>query len=171
MNAQDVHRRLREVSEQDEKGLAQLAGEIAEQCRRPAHVAVEEWVRGQNPSGCAFLCAQLKELAIAEMLQNIDAAPVGAAAQMLEQIVQQQMLFREFFLVVLEPLLKPIDTSTPAYLLTRRLVEPLPEEAEQFSTEEQFRGFSEKQRHEEIDRWIDSQTWKLIFPDPSPPPA
>lgn len=170
MTAQDVHRRLRELKEQDQEGLSQMAAEIAEQCRRPAHAAVEEWVRGRNTSGCAFLCAQLKELAVAELLQNVDVAPVGAAAQMLEQIVEQQILFREFLLVVLEPLLKSDDTSTPAYLLARRVVLPLPEDADQFSGPEQFRGLDEKKRHEEIARWIDSETWKRIFPPPLPAP-
>lgn len=163
MTSQDVYRRIYALAETDAEGLLTLAAEIAAPGRDAAQTVVDAWLGGGPPVACAFVCSQLRELACGELLRRAASAPPpGVRAQMLEQVVAQHLLFREYLLATLEP------TSAAAYLLIRRMVMPLPEEAEQFSSSEaQFLALGDLPRQEEMDRWAQSRSWKSLFVEPS----
>ena len=180
MTEQDLFLRLHELSESDTDGLRKLAEEIGIVCREPARTILTEWAGGppDRQIPCAFICAQLKELAVAEMLLQTDPAAPASRVHLMEMVVTQQLAFRELMLTALEPLLKDLSpagttasgdevrTCDAAYLLARKMVRPRASEAEQFSAEDEFTARKEIQRDDEIDQWLLSETWKEIFPDP-----
>jgi hypothetical protein len=143
-------------------------------------ILLAEWVSGppQRQTPCAFICAHLKELAIAEMLRNADVVAPIMRVHLMEMVVTQQLAFRESMLTALEPLLQDLtpagNTAIPgelricdtAYLLARKLVPVKTGEAEHFAAEDQFTALEPDQRNAEIDKWVLSETWNEIFPEP-----
>ena len=161
----DLNRRLDALVESDADAVQALADEVAEAGREIVRTVVDAWAEGLQPTACAFVCTHLQELACAELLLRSTVTPApGVRAQMLEQVVSQHLLFREYLLATLEP------TSTAAYLLIRRLVRPLPEEADQFSrSEAEFIGLGPIEGEAELTRWAESRTWTSLFVQPPPP--
>jgi len=180
MTEQDLFLRLHELSESDADGLRKLAEEIGILCREPARTVLTEWVGGppDRQIPCAFICSQLKELAVVEMLRQTDSAAPALRVHLMEMVVTQQLVFRELMLTALEPLLRDMTptgttgltgdlrTCDAAYLLVRKIARPSASEADQFSNEDQFKALGQIQRENEIDQWLLSETWKEIFPDP-----
>lgn len=160
-----LYQRLDALVETDAEAVQTLADEVAAAARETVRTVVDAWLQGLRPDACAFVCTHLGELACSELLHRAAVAPApGVRAQMLEQMVAQHLLFREYLLVMLEP------TSAAAYLLIRRLVRPLPEEADQFSrSEAQFMELDALERDDEMMRWAESQTWTSLFVQPPPP--
>jgi hypothetical protein len=180
MTEPEIFRRLNELAEADADGLRKLAEEIDLICREPARTVLAEWIGGpparQTP--CAFVCSNLKELAIGEMLGRAQSVTAALRVQLMDMVVTQQLAFREIMLTVLEPLLQDftrIAAAGPAgeqracdaaYLLVRKIVPLSAAEAAQFATESQFTALEENQRNREIDEWLISERWKMIFPEP-----
>jgi hypothetical protein len=175
MTAQDTLQRLHDLSESDADGLRSLAGEIASECRGAARTVLETWVNGpgDHEITCAFVCSELKELAVHEMLLRADSVEPARRVHLMEMVVDQQLAFRELTLTVLGPLLKDRSSAGPelrtcdaAYLLVRRIVPLNAAGAAQFSAESGFMALGEDQRDGEIGRWTESEAWKAIFPAP-----
>ena len=174
MTEQDVLRRLVELKETDPDGVRLLAAEIDAQCRGPARAVLDTWGNGapDRDIPCAFVCSELKELAVDEMLRRADAVAPARRVLFMEMVVAQQGAFRELTLTVLEPLLKDkspagaeLRTCEAAYLLIRRMVTLRGAEAAEFSSEGSFVALSPDQREREIRRWTNSAAWKAIFPN------
>ena len=181
MNEQDISRRLHVLSESDVDGLQRLADEIGLQCRGPAATVLTEWISGppDRHTPCAFVCSELKELAVAEMLCQTDSVAPALRVHLMDMVTTQQLAFRELILTVLEPLLQDLTTAgttgsdddelrtcDAAYLLVRNIVPLSAAEAGQVSAENKFTALGQNQRDHEIDEWLLSETWKGIFPDP-----
>ena len=180
MTESEIFRRLNELAEADADGLQKFAAEIDLICREPTQTVLTEWLAGpparQTP--CAFVCSNLKELAVGEMLGRAGSVAPTLRVQLMDMVATQQLAFRELMLIALEPLLQdftPIESTSStgeqrtcdaAYLLVRKLVRLSAAEAGQFSTEDQFNLFEENQRDREIDEWLKSESWKMIFPEP-----
>jgi hypothetical protein len=180
MTEAEIFRRLNELAEADADGLRKLAEEIDLICREPARTVLAEWIGGpperQTPG--AFVCSNLKELAVGEMLGRAQSVTPALRVQLMDMVVTQQLAFRETILTVLEPLLQdftPIASTSAtgeqrtcdaAYLLVRKIVPLSAAEAAQFATENQFAALEEIQRNCEIDEWLKSERWKMIFPEP-----
>lgn len=177
MTEPEIFRRLYDLSESDAEGLGKLSQEIGLQCREPVKILLAEWVAGppQRETPCAFICAHLKELALAEMLRNADVVAPVMRVHLMEMVVTQQLAFRELILTALEPLLQDLTPARntaasrelrnrdTAYLLVRKLVPVKAGEAEHFSAEGQFTALEPDRRDAEIDEWVLSETWKEIF--------
>ncbi|MEW5977112.1 MAG: hypothetical protein AB1898_15025 [Acidobacteriota bacterium] len=179
MTEHEIYFRLHDLLPSDAAGLTRLASDVAQECREPSRTVLEVWKDAPDRGiVCAFTCAHLEELAFEEALSNADSVSPVLRAQFMETVVNQQLTFRELLLTVLEPLLKDQDlaewptpagstrTSEAAYFLVRRIVMPGPDEASHFSTEEDFLRLDARGRAAEIKRWLCSQTWKRIFPEP-----
>ena len=173
MTEQDVVRRLRELSDADAEGLWRLAGDIGTHCRGGAGVVLDAWLNGppDRQMPCAFICSNLKELPVHELLARADAVAAERRVHFLDMAVAQQLAAREQILTTLEPLLKDQSsaggtyrTCDAAYLLIRRLVRLGPGEAAEFSTESQFMSLGRYERGKEIQRFKNSAAWKAIFP-------
>lgn len=180
MTEQDIFRRLNELSESDADGLRKLAEDIGTICRAPAKTVLTEWVGGppDRQIPCAFICSQLKELAVSEMLRQTDSVAPALRVHLMEMVVTQQIAFRELMLTALEPLLRDLTpagttasgdevrTCDAAYLLVRKIVRLKASESGRFSAKDQFEALGPIQRDSEIDQWLMSETWKEIFPNP-----
>lgn len=180
MTEQEVFRRLNELSHSDADGLRKLADEIALQCREPAVTVLTEWVGGppSRKTPCAFVCSNLKELALGEMLGRADSTAPALRVQMMEMVATQQFAFRELMLTALEPLLQDLTpagstasgtelrTCDAAYLLVRKIVRRSGAGASQAFIESEFTALTEIEKDEEIERWLQSATWKELFPEP-----
>src|SRR5258706_8461890 len=180
MTESEIFRRLNDLAEADADGLQKLAEEIDLICREPARTVLAEWLGGPpaRETPCAFVCSNLKELAIGEMLGRAESVAPALRVQLMDTAVTQQLAFRELMLTALEPLLQdvtPIESTTSigeqrtcdaAYLLVRKLVRLSAADAGQFATEDQFNLLEESQRDREIDEWLKSESWKMIFPEP-----
>jgi hypothetical protein len=180
MTEADIFRRLNELAEADTDGLQKLAAEIDLICREPARTVLAEWIGGaparQTP--CAFVCSNLKELAVGEMLGRTESVAPALRVQLMDMVATQQLVFRELLLTALEPLLEDLTpagttdsagelrTCDAAYLMVRKIVRLSDSEARQFSAENQFTTLAESERDREIDQWMSSESWKSIFPDP-----
>ena len=124
------------------------------------------------------MCADLKELAVAEMLRQTDSVAPALRVHLMDMVVTQQLVFRELMLTALEPVLKDLTpagttasgdelrTCDATYLLVRKIVRLSASEAGQFSTQDQFEALGQLERDSEIDQWLLSETWKEIFPNP-----
>jgi hypothetical protein len=129
-------------------------------------MVLDAWAQGASSTACAFVCTKLHELAYHEMLQRAEKTPDPALrVQLLDMVVSQQLLFREYLLAVLHP-----DTPQ-AYVLIRRLVDPLESEAEKFSSEGEFLALDDHRQRGEMRRWADSETWRSLFEEPIEPRA
>lgn len=180
MTPGDIFDRIYNLSESDANGLGKLAHEVGLQCREPAKTVLAEWIGGppQRQTPSAFICTQLKELAVGEMLSHTDSAAPPLRVQLMEMVVTQQLTFRELMLTALEPLLEDVSsggttdsdadlrTCDVAYLIVRKIVRVRANEAENFSAEEQFKALAPNERDIEIEKWLISGTWKEIFPEP-----
>jgi hypothetical protein len=180
MTEDEILRGLYELSESDTEGLGKLAHEIGLQGREPASTVLTEWISGpaRRQTLCALICSHLKELAVAEMLRQTDSVAPELRVHLMEMVVTQQLEFRELILTALEPLLQDLTTAgtsdsvgdlrtcDTAYLLVRKLVRVRDLEAKKFSAENQFTALEPDQKDIEIDRWLLSDTWKEIFPEP-----
>ena len=180
MTEPEIFRRLNELVEADGDGLRKFAEEINVFCREPVRTVLTEWLAGpparQTP--CAFVCSNLKELAVGEMLGRAESVAPALRVQLMDMVATQQLAFRELMLIALEPLLQdftPIEstgstgeqrTCDAAYLLVRKLVRLSAADAGQFSTKDRFNLLEEDQRDHEIDEWLKSESWKMIFPEP-----
>src|SRR5512132_3130228 len=106
MTEPEIFRRLNELAEADVDGIRKFAEEINLICREPARTVLAEWIGGpparQTP--CAFVCSNLKELAIGEMLGCAPSVNPALSVQLMDLVVTQQVVFRELLLTVLEPL-------------------------------------------------------------------
>jgi len=179
MTEQDVIRRLSEISESDAEGLQRLAEEIGAYCRAPARTVLAEWTGGppDRQPLCAFVCSDLKELAVAEMMRQADAVTPAQRVQLMEMVATRQLAFRELMLTALEPLLRDVTpagipgiagemrTCDAAYHLVRKIVTPEGPEGSQFSSENEFLALDADARTDEIRRWMRSNTWCAIFPE------
>ena len=162
MTRDDLHRRVYALAGSDADGLRALAGEVAVQAREGARAVLDLWERGASASACAYACMHLEELAFSEMLGRAGTATAPAMrAQLLELVVTQHLRFREYLLAVLEP------TTPTAYLVIRRLVRPLAEEATLFSAEAEFLALDADAQQDEMLRWQSSATWASLFAQPS----
>jgi hypothetical protein len=158
MTGNDLHRRLYSLDESDADGLRALAGQVAARAREGARAIVDLWERGASASACAYTCTHLAELAFSEMLGRAGTvAEPAMRAQLLELVVTQYLVFREYLLAVLAP------TTPMEYLIIRRLVRPTADEADLFSTEERFLVLDEDAQTDEMRRWRISATWTSLF--------
>jgi hypothetical protein len=174
---EDIFDRIYNLSASDADGLGKLAQEVGFHCREPAKTVLAELIGGppERKTPCAFICTQLKELAVGEALRHTDSAPPPLRVQLMEMVVTQQLTFRELMLTALEPLLEDVSsgdsdeelrTCDVAYLIVRKLVRVGATEVKNFSGEEQFKALAPNQRDIEIEKWLISATWKEIFPEP-----
>jgi len=162
VNAQELYQRLYEIDEADAEKLRELAAEIATAAREPARAVLDVWAQGASATPCAFVCIQLRELAYREMLRRAETtSEPGLRVQLLEMVVDQQLRFREQLLAMLQP------DSPQAYVLIRRLVEPLDADADPFPSEEEFLALDPPRQRKEMKRWAESRTWQSLF-DSSP---
>src|SRR5437879_1542616 len=108
MTEQEVFLRLHEIPESDSEMLRQLAAELSGECRTPSRVVLDSWLSGPHSRGipCATVCTELKELAVAELMQRASSVEPGLRVHFMQIVVAQQLAFRELLLTVLEPLLK-----------------------------------------------------------------
>lgn len=180
MTEQEIFGRLYELADGDADGLGKLAQEIGFQCREPARTVLTEWIGGppQRQIPCAFICSNLKELAVAEMLRQTDTIAPSLRVHLMEMVATQQLAFRALLLTALEPLLQDftlagtsdsggeLRTCDAAYLLVRKIVHAQAAETEHFAAEDQFTAFNPNERDSEIEKWLLSKTWKEIFSEP-----
>jgi hypothetical protein len=179
MTEADVFRRLNQLADTAVDDFRKLAAEIDTVCREPARTVLTAWYGNTaRPVSCAFVCANLKELAVGEMLGRAESVAPAPRVQLMEMVTTQQLAFRELLLTALEPLLKnftPIDAANTvgglrvrdaAYLLARKIVPLSDVDAGKFSNEEQFNTLEESQRDGEIDEWLKSASWLMVFPEP-----
>jgi len=173
MTEQEVVGRLRTLSDSDAEGLWRLAGDIGTQCRGGASVVVDVWLNGapDRQMPCAFICSNLKELPVQELLARADEVAPERRVRFLDMAVAQQLAAREQILTTLEPLLKDQSsaggtyrTCDAAYLLVRRLVRLGRGEAAEFSTEGGFMSLGPEEKDKEIQRFKRSAAWRAIFP-------
>jgi hypothetical protein len=173
MTEQDVVGRLRMLSDSDGEGLWRLAGDIGTHCRGGARVVLDAWINGppDRQTPCAFICSNLKELPVQELLARADAVAPERRVHFLEMVAAQQLRAREQILTTLEPLLKDPSpaggayrTCDAAYLLIRRLVRLAAGEAAEFSTEGGFLSLGPEEKDKEIQRFKRSAAWQGIFP-------
>jgi hypothetical protein len=171
MTEQEVFLRIHEIAESDPEKLGQLAAEIAWECRTPSRIVLESWLGSPQSREipCATVCTELKELAVAELMQRAGSVDPGLRVHFMQMVVAQQLAFRELQLTVLEPLLKDrhaageIRVCDAAYALVRKLVTVKAEEVGKFRPEGEFPALGTDERSAEIKEWIKSTTWTEIF--------
>src|SRR5258706_5917908 len=95
MTESEIFRRLNDLAEADADGLQKLAEEIDLICREPARTVLAEWLGGPpaRETPCAFVCSNLKELAIGEMLGRAESVAPALRVQLMDTAVDQQLAF------------------------------------------------------------------------------
>ena len=180
MTEQDFHRRLYEAGDSNPDALSALAKDLDAEIREPVRTILAAWRQdpGRRRINCAYICAQLKELAIGEMLKESEAVPAVTRVQLMEMVVSQQLRFRELVLTALEPLLmdhgpasladedSEFRANDVAYLTARKLVFTKEAEAKLVSSEKDFKGLAAEDRDTEINTWLFSETWRELFRKP-----
>lgn len=178
MTEQDFYRRLNEIEGSNPEGLSALANDVNTQIREPVWTVLAEWRKdpGRQRIKCSYVCSQLKELAVGDMLKEADGVAAVTRVQLMEMVVTQQLRFRELVLAALEPLLvdhasagrsdedSELRANDVAYLTARKLVSTKEAEAELFSSEKDFKALGANQRDTEIETWLLSETWLELFP-------
>src|SRR5262245_53330432 len=172
MNEAELVEKLCSASESDAVALNVLTEAILRDCREPSRAIIGEWLKdnGTNCAKAAFVAGQMHELALNEILNQVEAVSPDLRVDLMTTVVDTVFQLRTLLVEQLEPLLRdlrPLDsadltrTCDVAYILIRKVVG----QAKDKAAERSFGDLSEDDRDREIAEWKEARARMIAAAD------
>ncbi len=174
MTPTEVRERLDQLKPADERGLVQLAQDVAAQVDEAPRAIVEQWARG-NPENGAKACLvglELEELAVAALLDESQKGAWPRRLDLLHGAVEATVHLRDLIMLIFDAHLQdktalaPVDTEQPtpdrvcdrAYAVLARLREIVGVAEAPLHGEADFKAMIRDDRDRELEAWSKSRT-------------
>lgn len=172
MNEAELVEKLCSVSESDAAALNALTEEILRGCRESSRTIIEEWLKdnGTSSAKAAFVAGQIHELALNEMLDQVEAVSPDLRVDLMTTVLETVLQLRTLLFEQLEPLLddlRPLDSPylTRACDAAYILICKVEGRAKDKAAERSFGESSEDDRDREIAEWKEARAKAIAAAD------